>query len=111
MGLAILYQVLGWVAFAAWSFSFYPQVLLNYKRKRSARFLLRHSFLANHFLRAGIHFPRPCLDLGPRGGIHLYLITHACEARMLDSFSCLILWFVSLLCKLGTVGDNLYGLY
>jgi hypothetical protein len=30
---------------------------------------------------------------------------------MLDSFSCLILWFVSLLCKLGTVGDNLYGLY
>ncbi|MQL91199.1 hypothetical protein Taro_023813, partial [Colocasia esculenta] len=29
----ILYQTLGWIAFASWSFSFYPQVLLNYKRK------------------------------------------------------------------------------
>jgi cystinosin len=36
VGLEVLYQVLGWVAFFAWSFSFYPQVLLNYKRKRSA---------------------------------------------------------------------------
>jgi uncharacterized protein with PQ loop repeat len=35
VGLEVLYQVLGWVAFFAWSFSFYPQVLLNYKRKRS----------------------------------------------------------------------------
>uniref|UniRef100_K4AAW1 Cystinosin homolog n=2 Tax=Setaria italica TaxID=4555 RepID=K4AAW1_SETIT len=33
VGLEVLYQVLGWVAFFAWSFSFYPQVLLNYKRK------------------------------------------------------------------------------
>ena len=36
VGLEVLYQVLGWVAFFAWSFSFYPQVLLNYRRKRSA---------------------------------------------------------------------------
>lgn len=35
VGLEVLYQVLGWVAFFAWSFSFYPQVLLNYRRKRS----------------------------------------------------------------------------
>ncbi|KAK3139637.1 hypothetical protein QOZ80_5AG0386680 [Eleusine coracana subsp. coracana] len=33
VGLEVLYQVLGWVAFFAWSFSFYPQVLLNYRRK------------------------------------------------------------------------------
>ncbi|KAG9441594.1 hypothetical protein H6P81_017448 [Aristolochia fimbriata] len=31
--LEIVYQVLGWVAFVAWSFSFYPQVILNYRRK------------------------------------------------------------------------------
>lgn len=31
--LEVLYQVLGWIAFASWSFSFYPQVILNYKRK------------------------------------------------------------------------------
>ena len=67
VGLAVLYQVLGWVAFVAWSFSFYPQVLLNYKRKRSARFLLRYSFLGNHFLQSGITFPRRYLDLGAWG--------------------------------------------
>ncbi|XP_078434809.1 PQ-loop repeat family protein / transmembrane family protein [Wolffia australiana] len=29
----VLYQTLGWIAFFSWSFSFYPQVLLNYRRK------------------------------------------------------------------------------
>jgi hypothetical protein len=32
--LSIVASILGWVAFAAWSISFYPQVLLNYRRKR-----------------------------------------------------------------------------
>eukprot|EP00455_Lapot_gusevi_P007976 TRINITY_DN1342_c0_g1_i1.p1 TRINITY_DN1342_c0_g1~~TRINITY_DN1342_c0_g1_i1.p1 ORF type:complete len:319 (-),score=61.21 TRINITY_DN1342_c0_g1_i1:101-988(-) len=32
-GLEILAQVLGWVSFSAWSISFYPQVILNWKRK------------------------------------------------------------------------------
>ncbi|PKU77012.1 cystinosin homolog [Dendrobium catenatum] len=31
--LEVTYQVLGWIAFFAWSFSFYPQVVLNFKRK------------------------------------------------------------------------------
>ncbi|OAY86032.1 Cystinosin [Ananas comosus] len=31
--LEITYQVLGWIAFFSWSVSFYPQVILNYKRK------------------------------------------------------------------------------
>ncbi|MQL89462.1 hypothetical protein Taro_022038 [Colocasia esculenta] len=31
--LEVLYQTLGWIAFFSWSFSFYPQVLLNYSRK------------------------------------------------------------------------------
>ncbi|XP_077250642.1 PQ-loop repeat family protein / transmembrane family protein [Tasmannia lanceolata] len=31
--LEISYQVLGWIAFTSWSFSFYPQVILNYRRK------------------------------------------------------------------------------
>ncbi|KAK1318416.1 hypothetical protein QJS10_CPB04g01689 [Acorus calamus] len=31
--LEICYQTLGWIAFFSWSFSFYPQVILNYKRK------------------------------------------------------------------------------
>eukprot|EP00262_Sarcandra_glabra_P014522 TRINITY_DN426_c0_g1_i1.p1 TRINITY_DN426_c0_g1~~TRINITY_DN426_c0_g1_i1.p1 ORF type:complete len:276 (-),score=32.57 TRINITY_DN426_c0_g1_i1:34-861(-) len=31
--LEVLYEVLGWIAFFSWSFSFYPQVILNYKRK------------------------------------------------------------------------------
>jgi len=30
----IIYQLLGWSAFAAWSISFWPQVILNYRRKR-----------------------------------------------------------------------------
>ncbi|CAA6659642.1 unnamed protein product [Spirodela intermedia] len=29
----VLYQTLGWIAFVCWSLSFYPQVLLNYRRK------------------------------------------------------------------------------
>ncbi|KAG0454946.1 hypothetical protein HPP92_024238 [Vanilla planifolia] len=31
--LEVTYQVLGWIAFFSWSFSFYPQVVLNYNRK------------------------------------------------------------------------------
>ena len=32
--LDIFSQVIGWIYFAAWSVSFYPQVYLNWKRKR-----------------------------------------------------------------------------
>lgn len=32
--LHFLYESLGWLAFLAWSLSFYPQALLNYERKR-----------------------------------------------------------------------------
>lgn len=32
--LEIIYQVLGWFAFVSWSISFYPQVILNFRRKR-----------------------------------------------------------------------------
>ncbi|KAF6154825.1 hypothetical protein GIB67_014561 [Kingdonia uniflora] len=31
--LEIAYQVLGWVAFTSWSFSLYPQAILNFRRK------------------------------------------------------------------------------
>ncbi|KAG4927151.1 hypothetical protein JHK85_053637 [Glycine max] len=31
--LHVSYEVLGWVAFACWSISFYPQVILNFRRK------------------------------------------------------------------------------
>ncbi|XP_048139655.1 cystinosin homolog [Rhodamnia argentea] len=31
--LEVLYQVLGWTAFVSWSISFYPQVILNFRRK------------------------------------------------------------------------------
>uniref|UniRef100_A0A7N0TQ06 Cystinosin homolog n=1 Tax=Kalanchoe fedtschenkoi TaxID=63787 RepID=A0A7N0TQ06_KALFE len=31
--LQIAYQVLGWTAFVSWSVSFYPQVILNFRRK------------------------------------------------------------------------------
>ncbi|KAA8530149.1 hypothetical protein F0562_004858 [Nyssa sinensis] len=33
VSLEILYNVLGWVAFFSWSISFYPQVILNFRRK------------------------------------------------------------------------------
>jgi hypothetical protein len=32
--LEITYEVLGWTAFLSWSISFYPQVILNFQRKR-----------------------------------------------------------------------------
>ncbi|XP_027066058.1 cystinosin homolog [Coffea eugenioides] len=31
--LQVLHDVLGWIAFASWSISFYPQVILNFRRK------------------------------------------------------------------------------
>ncbi|KAI3408991.1 uncharacterized protein J3R85_019868 [Psidium guajava] len=31
--LEVLYQILGWTAFVSWSVSFYPQVILNFRRK------------------------------------------------------------------------------
>ncbi|CAI7932520.1 unnamed protein product, partial [Closterium sp. NIES-54] len=33
LGLHVLYESLGWLAFLVWSLSFYPQALLNWKRK------------------------------------------------------------------------------
>ncbi|THU66755.1 hypothetical protein C4D60_Mb05t17550 [Musa balbisiana] len=33
LGLEITYEAFGWIAFFSWSFSFYPQAILNYKRK------------------------------------------------------------------------------
>ncbi|XP_020246555.1 cystinosin homolog [Asparagus officinalis] len=33
VSMEVLYQVLGWIAFFSWSFSFYPQAILNYRRK------------------------------------------------------------------------------
>lgn len=30
----ILVEITGWIYFVAWSISFYPQVFLNYRRKR-----------------------------------------------------------------------------
>ncbi|CAN1321905.1 Cystinosin homolog [Linum perenne] len=33
--LEVTYQTLGWLAFVSWSISFYPQVILNFRRKRS----------------------------------------------------------------------------
>lgn len=32
--LEVTYEVLGWFAFFSWSISFYPQVFLNFRRKR-----------------------------------------------------------------------------
>lgn len=32
--LHVAYEVLGWLAFVCWSISFYPQVILNFRRKR-----------------------------------------------------------------------------
>lgn len=40
--LANLSAALGWIYFLAWSVSFYPQVILNYRRKRSASLLPAH---------------------------------------------------------------------
>ena len=37
--LLLLYESLGWITFIAWSLSFYPQTILNYRRKRCS-FLL-----------------------------------------------------------------------
>ncbi|KAK1365583.1 hypothetical protein POM88_041144 [Heracleum sosnowskyi] len=31
--LKVLYSIFGWVAFVSWSISFYPQVILNFRRK------------------------------------------------------------------------------
>ncbi|GMN42654.1 hypothetical protein TIFTF001_011863 [Ficus carica] len=31
--LEITYEILGWIAFLSWSISFYPQVILNFRRK------------------------------------------------------------------------------
>lgn len=32
--LKITYEVFGWLAFVSWSISFYPQAILNFRRKR-----------------------------------------------------------------------------
>lgn len=32
-GMELLYNVLGWIAFTSWSISFYPQVIMNFRRK------------------------------------------------------------------------------
>jgi len=39
VSLEVTYEVLGWFAFIVWSISFYPQVILNFRRKRFLFFL------------------------------------------------------------------------
>ncbi|CAI2376313.1 unnamed protein product [Moneuplotes crassus] len=43
--LDVISQIIGWVYFFAWSFSFYPQVLLNYRKKSVAGFSLEFALL------------------------------------------------------------------
>ena len=44
--LEIIYQVFGWTAFVSWSISFYPQVILNFRRKRFLFFFFWIFFLS-----------------------------------------------------------------
>mmetsp|Transcript_19019 Transcript_19019/g.21325 ORF Transcript_19019/g.21325 Transcript_19019/m.21325 type:complete len:276 (-) Transcript_19019:118-945(-) len=41
----VLSQVIGWIYFFAWSFSFYPQIILNWKKKSVAGFSLEFALL------------------------------------------------------------------
>ncbi|GER33303.1 PQ-loop repeat family protein [Striga asiatica] len=43
--LKVLYNVFGWVAFVSWSICFYPQILLNYRRKSVAGLNLDYALL------------------------------------------------------------------
>ena len=50
----VLNDVIGWIYFAAWSVSFYPQVYENYRRKRYEKtnsFLLNNTQITNHYLK------------------------------------------------------------
>ena len=38
--LSIIIIVVGWIYFAAWSISFYPQVILNIQRKRLVDYVI-----------------------------------------------------------------------
>lgn len=38
--LKVEYSVFGWIAFVAWSTSFYPQLFMNFSRKRYSIFSL-----------------------------------------------------------------------
>ena len=43
--LLLISSIVGWVYFAAWSLSFYPQAILNYKMKSVAAFSLDFALL------------------------------------------------------------------
>ena len=43
--LKVISQVVGWIYFTAWSISFYPQIILNYKKKSVAGFSLEFALL------------------------------------------------------------------
>lgn len=38
--LQVIYQILGWLAFLSWSVAVYPQIILNFRRKRFLFFFL-----------------------------------------------------------------------
>lgn len=48
--LHVSYEVMGWFAFASWSISFYPQVILNFRRKRYHLRLVFVKFCSFQFL-------------------------------------------------------------
>ncbi|XP_071712244.1 cystinosin homolog [Rutidosis leptorrhynchoides] len=52
--LKILSNVFGWIAFSVWSISFYPQVLLNFKRKSVVG--LNFDFVALNFTKHSSYF-------------------------------------------------------
>lgn len=43
--LSVLSQIIGWIYFFAWSFSFYPQIILNWQKKSVAGFSLEFAIL------------------------------------------------------------------
>ena len=55
-GLYVLYQVLGWLAFTVWSFSFWPQVTLNYQRKRSVAYFWSRMMGVFGNAKAAVHY-------------------------------------------------------
>ena len=73
--LEVSYEVLGWFAFICWSVSFYPQVILNFRRKRYPVIFLIISIIPPKIsIKFSSSFLYSSQILFPRFGIDYWLI-------------------------------------
>lgn len=103
--LEIIIIIIGWIYFVAWSISFYPQVYLNFKRKR----LVSYRCILSGTLISTSHFNKWCKQVKSiKGlGVEFWSKTNMCAfTNLISPFFVAYLIKVTIILSFSVVGLN-----